>query len=72
MITKHGRNKSVFYSCVNYPACDFSSWDMPTSEICPVCGKMLFRKKGKNLLVCAEKSCGYKRECEPLKTEVDE
>ena len=25
-------------------------------------GKTLFRKKGKDLIVCADKSCGYKRE----------
>lgn len=66
VITKYGRNKSVFYSCENYPKCDFSSWDMPTAELCPDCGKMLFRKKGKNLLVCADKDCSYKRECEPM------
>ena len=72
VITKYGKNKSVFYSCENYPKCDFSSWDMPTSEICPDCGKMLFRKKGKNLLICADKSCNYKRECEPLKEQIEE
>ncbi len=65
VITKYGRNKSVFYSCENYPNCDFSSWDMPTAEKCPDCGKMLFRKKGKDLLICADKACGYKRECAP-------
>ncbi len=72
VIIKHGRNKTVFYSCENYPKCDFSSWDMPTSEICPDCGKMLFRKKGKDLLVCEDKKCGYKRETEPLKEQNDQ
>ena len=64
IITKYGKRKTVFYSCENYPKCDFSSWDMPTAEKCPNCDKILYRKKGKNLLVCADKDCGYKRETE--------
>ncbi len=66
LVMKTGRNKTVFYSCERYPACDFSSWDMPTAEKCPSCGDMLFRKKGKPLLVCHNKPCGYSREVEPL------
>ena len=66
VLIKTGRNKTVFYSCEKYPECDFSSWDMPTTEICPDCGKMLFRKKGKPVLVCHEKSCGYRREVEEV------
>ena len=30
-----------------------------------MCGEILFRKKGKNFIFCHNKSCGYKRECEP-------
>ena len=67
VITKYGRNKTVFYSCEHYPKCNFSSWDMPSNENCPDCGKTLFRKKGKNILVCADKSCGFKKDAEPLK-----
>ncbi len=66
LVMKTGRNKTVFYSCERYPECDFSSWDMPTAEKCPTCGDMLFRKKGKPLLVCHNKPCGYSREVEPL------
>ena len=64
MVMKMGRNKTVFYSCEKYPTCDFSSWDLPTNEKCPTCGKMLFRKKGKPVLVCHDKTCGYSREAE--------
>ena len=69
VLVKTGRNKSVFYSCEKYPTCDFSSWDMPVAEKCPDCGKMLFRKKGKALLVCHDKACGYRRETEELPAE---
>ncbi|MBE6580627.1 MAG: type I DNA topoisomerase [Ruminococcaceae bacterium] len=64
VLIKTGRNKTVFYSCERYPDCDFSSWDMPTAESCPDCGKLLFRKKGKALLVCHDKACGYRCEVE--------
>ncbi len=64
VVMKTGRKHTLFYSCEKYPECQFSSWDMPTTEKCPSCGKMLFKKKGKPLLVCHEKACGYSREAE--------
>lgn len=71
IVSKIGRNRTVFYSCERYPDCDFSSWDMPTAEICPQCGKMLFRKKGKNQLICHDKECGYKADA-PAAAETEE
>ncbi|MBR6709084.1 MAG: type I DNA topoisomerase, partial [Clostridia bacterium] len=65
LVTKFGRGRTVFYACSRYPDCDFSSWDLPTNEKCPDCGQMLFRKKGKNQLICHDKACGYKRELPP-------
>ena len=61
---KSVKNKTVFYSCEKYPDCDFSSWDIPTAEKCPQCGKMLFRKKGKPLLICRAEGCRYERALE--------
>ena len=66
IVSKMGRSKTVFYSCERYPDCDFSTWDMPTNEKCPSCGKMLFRKKGKDLYVCQDKECGYKADAPVL------
>ncbi|MBE6560820.1 MAG: type I DNA topoisomerase [Ruminococcaceae bacterium] len=71
IVTKFGKNRTVFYSCARYPECDFSSWDMPTQEKCPQCEGILYRKKGKNLLVCKSDGCDYKRECEPMQSGAD-
>ena len=65
IVTKWGKNRTVFYSCERYPECDFSSWDMPTLEVCPDCGGNLYRKKGKNYLFCRGENCKYRREVEP-------
>ena len=62
VVVKFSKNKSMFYCCEHYPTCDFSSWDMPLNEKCPQCGKTLFRKKGKTLIICHDKACGYERE----------
>ncbi len=66
VLIRHGRGgKSTFYSCERYPECDFSTWDMPTAEICPDCGQMLFRKKGKvPSLVCHNTECNFKKKIE--------
>ena len=60
LVRRYGRNRSVFYSCMGYPDCDFVSWDQPTNETCPTCGKPLYTKKGKTPNRLKEKSCGYK------------
>ena len=58
IVTKKGKNRTVFYSCSGYPTCSFSSWDIPTGEKCPGCGSALLRKKGKNTVYC-KSGCGY-------------
>ncbi len=65
IVVKHGRSRTVFYSCERYPECNFSSWDMPIAENCPQCGSMLFRKKGKPMLICHTEGCNYRRNIEP-------
>ncbi len=65
IVTKWGKNRTVFYSCSKYPECDFSSWDMPTKETCPECGGILYAKKGKNYLYCRGEGCSYRRDTDP-------
>ncbi len=61
VVIKKSKRGKVFYGCSNYPECDFVSWDEPTREKCPQCGKILYKKQTKkiNKLYCAEKECGY-------------
>jgi len=59
IVTRYSRSRTVFYGCERYPECNFSSWDMPVAKSCPQCGKTLFRKKGKALLICHDEKCGY-------------
>ncbi len=58
--TKRGRQ---FFGCSNYPNCDFVSWYEPTTEKCPQCGAVLFKKKGKKpKLFCNAEGCGFEKE----------
>ena len=69
IVTRYGKKKNIYYGCEKYPECDFSSWDLPLDKKCPDCGQMLFKKKGKNLIVCSNKDCNYKQETESTKNE---
>ena len=62
IIEKRGRKTGkVFYGCSGYPACDVSYWDRPTGEMCPDCGSMLVKTKGKSGTVkCSNPECKYK------------
>lgn len=51
--TKKGRK---FYGCINYPECEFMSWQKPSSVKCEKCGYMMLEKGNK--LVCANETCG--------------
>ena len=56
----------IYYSCSKYPECKFMSWDLPTGEKCPKCGKYLV-KKGKNQIKCT--GCDYTAQAEEEKKE---
>lgn len=59
VIEKKTKRGTSFYGCSNYPDCNFMTWDLPSEEVCPKCGKSLFRKKG-NVLYCPDtEGCGF-------------
>lgn len=52
--TQKGR---MYYGCMNFPECDFMTWQRPTDQKCPRCGDVLLRKNNK--LACRNAECGY-------------
>lgn len=55
-----------FWGCGNYPKCKFAIFDETIDEKCPDCKWPFLTKKttkdGTVTILCANKSCGYKRE----------
>ena len=59
IIEKKTKKGTSFYGCSNFPNCNFMTWDAPSDEVCPKCGKSLFKRRG-NVLYCPDKEgCGF-------------
>ncbi len=58
VIGKKSKRGYQFFGCSNYPECNFMTWDKPTGENCPKCGKSLFKGKG-GMITCSNEECGY-------------
>ncbi|XOQ52898.1 MAG: DNA topoisomerase 1 [Succiniclasticum sp.] len=57
---RHTKTGRTFYGCSNYPSCDFTSWDKPTTEKCSLCGQMMLEhtdRGRKTRLVCSNPDC---------------
>ena len=59
VISKKSKRGYTFFGCDKWPECNFMTWDKPTNEKCPKCGKSLFKGKG-SVLSCLDEKCGYK------------
>lgn len=47
-----------YFACETGKDCGFMTWDVPTAENCPKCGKTLFKRRG-GLTVCNNENCDY-------------
>ena len=59
VISKKSKRGYTFFGCDKWPECNFMTWDKPTNEKCPKCGKSLFKGKG-SVISCLDEKCGYK------------
>lgn len=71
VIQKKSKRGYTFFGCDNYPNCNFMTWDKPTDELCPQCGKSLFKRKG-GVLVCLNESCGFEKKAERKRKKKDD
>ena len=66
----------IFYACERGTDCGFITWDVPTKDFCPACGKTMFKKSGRGALkpFCVNEACvnyvpedqrGYKKKKSP-------
>ena len=63
IIEKKSKRGYTFYGCSNYPECNFMTWDKPADDLCPQCGKSLFKRKG-GVIACLNEGCGYEKKAE--------
>ncbi|WP_430009110.1 type I DNA topoisomerase [Methylophaga lonarensis] len=68
ILTRKSRRGKVFYSCSEYPSCDYALWNEPVKEPCPNCNWPILtlkttKSKGTEK-VCPQKDCGYSEKVE--------
>ena len=68
ILTRKSRRGKIFYSCSEYPSCDYALWNEPLKEACPQCQwPILTIKTTKSRgteKVCPQKDCGYSEKVE--------
>jgi DNA topoisomerase-1 len=53
LVEKKTRKGRLFFSCANYPTCNFSVWQRPLPQPCPSCGGLL-TAAGKDRAKCVK------------------
>jgi len=71
VISKKSKRGYTFFDCDNWPECNFMTWDKPTEEKCPKCGKSLFKGKG-GMLSCLSETCDYQAKATRKKKETQD
>jgi DNA topoisomerase-1 len=63
ILQRKSRKGKIFYSCGNYPKCDYALWNEPIDKPCPKCAWPILtvkesKKFGRQTL-CPQEGCGY-------------
>ena len=59
ILKRTSRKGYVFYACERGTDCGFITWDVPTKDVCPQCGKTMFKRSGRGPLksFCINEEC---------------
>ena len=63
ILLRRSKKGNKFYACEKGKECGFMTWDEPTAENCPKCGKTLFKRRG-GIIGCNDENCDYERKVE--------
>jgi DNA topoisomerase I len=63
ILQRKSRKGKIFYSCGDYPKCDYALWNEPIDKACPKCAWPILtvkesKKFGRQIL-CPQEGCGY-------------
>ncbi|MEE1186161.1 MAG: type I DNA topoisomerase [Acutalibacteraceae bacterium] len=70
ILLKKSSKGHKYYGCEKGKECGFMTWDEPTKDLCPNCGKTLF--KGRGVIHCLNEGCEYEIKKEKRTKKSDE
>lgn len=63
ILKRKSRKGKIFFSCGNYPKCDYALWNEPIDKPCPQCAWPLLTvketKRSGRQIICPHEGCGY-------------
>ena len=72
VVIKKSKKNRKYFGCDKYPDCDFISWNLPTGDACPECGKFLVGKgRKKKVIACSSSTCSYAIEAVEKDEDID-
>ncbi|MDP3269451.1 MAG: type I DNA topoisomerase [Legionella sp.] len=63
ILQRKSRKGKIFYSCGDYPKCDYALWNEPIDQACPQCSWPILTikesKRAGRQILCPKEGCGY-------------
>ena len=68
ILQRKSRKGKIFYSCGDYPKCDYALWNEPLEKPCPQCAWPILtvkeNKRSGRQILCPREGCGYSEKAE--------